>query len=80
MTFLFIGIRFSKDDLLSHRQQTSILPSMMEYVDIVSIAPLDPIALHPLQADEVRRVIICVKSRYLTRFHHSSDPKTLGDG
>ena len=50
---IVIPLRFTKDDILKHRKLTKIIPEMREFIDIISIRPLDPETLKSLDSEEV---------------------------
>ena len=60
-----VVIRFTRDEVLSLRKKTKVLQDMVQYSDIVSVAPLDPASLHPITSEEVRLLLLFVINMFL---------------
>ena len=49
-------IRFTREEIMSRRKPSKVLPSMLDLHDILSIPPLDPVSFTTLDYDEVHRL------------------------
>ena len=69
LQLLCLVTRFFREDILALRKPTKILPDMMQFADIVSIAPLDPVSFTTKDLDEVLLSLFCFHILY---FHDSN--------
>jgi hypothetical protein len=60
LLYVFLSvIRFTREEILALRKVSNVLSSMTEFPDIISVTPLGPETLRPLEQDEVSAAVLC---------------------
>ena len=58
-------VRFTKEEILALRVETTVLPSLIELTDIISVESLPPVSLQPLDFEEVSYTAIMLSPIFI---------------